>query len=98
MGLPTGKYNLFGVTDALKLSRGTETKGRDGNSHVGTETQRGTWSKGWKDQKPPFKWCSGKYRLVRKQPGQEGTKGTIQMNHLVSLACQGASHEHSRAA
>ncbi|XP_028635780.1 kinesin-like protein KIF12 isoform X5 [Grammomys surdaster] len=23
------------------------------------ETQRGTWSKGWKEQKPPFKSCSG---------------------------------------
>lgn len=45
-----GKYNLFDVADTLKLSQRTATKGRGGNSHVATETQHGTWSKGQKDR------------------------------------------------
>lgn len=67
-------------------------------SFVATETQHGAWSRGQKDQKPPFKWCSGKYAWARKHLVQEGTKSIIRMGHLVSLGCQGASHEHHRAA
>lgn len=78
-----GKYNLFDVADTLKLSQRTATKGRGGNSHVATETQHGTWSKGQKDQKLPFKWCSGKYGSTRRHLGQEGTESTIRIDHLV---------------
>lgn len=98
VGLLMGKYNLFDVMDPLKLSQRSATKDRNGNSHVATETQRGTWSKDQKDQKPPFKWCSGKYGFARRHPGQEGTKSTIWIDHLVALGCQGASHEHNGAA
>lgn len=98
VGLPMGKYNLSEVRDPLKLAQRTATKGRDGNSHVATGTQHGTWSKAQKDQKPLFKWCSGKYGLARRHPGQEGMKSTIRIDHLASLGCQGASHEHSGAA
>lgn len=97
-GLLTGKYNLFVCTGLLRLSQRTATKGGDGNSPAATETQHGTWSKDQKDQKPPFKWCSGKYGSTRGHPCQEGTKSTNQMDHLVSLGYQGASHEHNGAA
>lgn len=61
VGLPTGKHSLCEVTEPLKLAQRTETKGRDGNLFVATETQSGAWSRGQKGQKPPFRWCSGKH-------------------------------------